>query len=69
MMQAWTKEYWEKSKKTFSNGKSNWSAGSFMKKSKCKAQIFPYITLDTEQKEHIWHSYNNKARVSVVSEW
>ena len=38
-----------------------------MTKSKGKAQIFPYITLDTEQKEHIWQ-YNNKARVSVVSE-
>ena len=39
-----------------------------MTKSKGKAQISPYITLDTEQKEHIWHSYNNKVRVSVVSE-
>ena len=54
MIQAWTKEYWEKHKKTFSNWKANWLAGSFMTKS--KAQIFPYITLDTEQKEHIWHS-------------
>ena len=27
-----------------------------MIKSKGKAQIFPYITLDTEEKEHIWHS-------------
>ena len=40
-----------------------------MTKSKGKAQVFPYITLHTEQKEHIWHSYNNKAPVSVVSEW
>ena len=24
-------------------------------KSKGKAQIFPYITFDTEQKEHTWH--------------
>ena len=59
MIQAWTKENWEKNKKTFSNWKSNWLAhyaGSFMTKSKGKAQISPYITLDTEQKEHIWHS-------------
>ena len=57
MIQAWTKEYyWEKNKKTISNWKSNWLAGSFMTKSKRKAHIFPYITLDTEQKEHIWHS-------------
>ena len=28
----------------------------FMTKSKGKAQIFPYITLDSEQKKHIWHS-------------
>ena len=27
-----------------------------MTKSKDKAQISPYITLDIEQKEHIWHS-------------
>ena len=46
MIQAWTKEYWEKNKKTFSNWKSNWLAGSFMKKSKDKAQIFPYITFN-----------------------
>ena len=31
--------------------------GSFiLTKPKGKAQIFPYITLDTEEKEHIWHS-------------
>ena len=57
MIQTWTKEYyWEKNKKTFSKWKSNWLAGSFMTKFKGKAQISPYITLDTEQKEHIWHS-------------
>ena len=27
-----------------------------MTNSKGKAQIFPYITLDTEEKEHISHS-------------
>ena len=27
-----------------------------MTKSKGKAQISPYITLDTEQKKHTWHS-------------
>ena len=27
-----------------------------MTKSKGKAQIFPYITFDTEQKEQTWHS-------------
>ena len=54
MIQAWTKEYnWEKKQETFSNWKSNWLAGSFMKKSKGKAQIFHS---DTEQKEHIWRS-------------
>ena len=55
MIQTWIKEYWEKNKKHFQTDcwKSNWLAGSFMTKS--KAQIFPYITLDTEQKEHIWH--------------
>ena len=36
---------------------------------KIQSTDFPYITLDTEQKEHIWHSYNNKARVRVVIEW
>ena len=46
MIQAWTKEYWEKNKKTFSNWKSNWLAGSFITKSKGKAQIFPYITFN-----------------------
>ena len=57
MIQAWTKEYyWEKNKITFSNWKTNWLAGSFMTKSKGKAQILSYITLDTRQKEHIWHS-------------
>ena len=32
---------------------------------KGKAQIFPYIILDTEQKEHTVTLVNNKAGVSV----
>ena len=55
MIQAWTKEYWEK-KKTFSNWKSNWFTGSFYDKIQRQGTDFPYITLDTEQKENIWHS-------------
>ena len=66
MIQAWTKEYWEKKKKTFSNWKSNWFAGSFYDTIQRQSTDFSHITLDTEQKEHIWHSCNNKARVSVV---
>ena len=53
MIQAWTKEYWEKNKKPF----SNWLAGSFMTKSKAKHWFSPTLPLiDAEQKEHIWHS-------------
>ena len=52
MIQAWTKEYWEKNKKTL----SDWLV-HLGQNLKAKHRLSPTLPLiDTEQKEHIWHS-------------
>ena len=62
MIQAWTKEYWDEKRLEFIKQENilklkikliDWFIYNKVQR---QSTDFPYITFDTEQKEHTWHS-------------